>query len=529
MCNSFIRSLVLALCATVVFGSASDLRITAVSLQGRESATIQVAGLQSAVSNGCPWLSLSFCDSLGQSLWGATQWRYDYGPVAMHRYDALKNYQRFSGAHFWRAVCNSNGYELATTPAVASVFSVGDTNGYVIVDFLTDIVAKRVYPGSVGDGAFIYSDFFQPHWMVWTTNAGATYQTGWPWINVFVTNNDTYTFAGVPITWRIATKAAPLQASDDFALLPGVRGDLAAFYVALTEVTEGTVSAVISNGVAMGLCAAGSFSGTAGRGADYPETGRTLGEVAALCNLATRLHNAVTGEALTPVYRVTNAVFYVPVSNVVDVVRDEVATGYRLPSVREYGYAAAGDARTVFPWGSSKSHEWFFATNGVPVSETILVDPVEIEAFYRKYELAETNSTANFLSRNGARHGSSGRVSAVRSLFRSWSVPVVNTNGDPVVWQIGGFGGPMYFGDSTTDGAWGSGLREVHDLAGNVSEMAWPPVTRPWSGTRVPILGGAPSLDAAFARADAQASCPASNGRATVGFRFARNKIEVSE
>lgn len=87
---------------------------------------------------------------------------------------------------------------------------------------------------------------------------------------------------------------------------------------------------------------------------------------------------------------------------------------------------------------------------------------------------------------------------------------------------------PMYFGDSTSDGAWGEGVRQVHDLSGNVSEMAWPPMRRNWGSLRVCLMGGAPALDADFARADRQAWCSAAVGRDTVGFRFARNKLEVA-
>lgn len=531
MYNSFIKYALLALLAGLCFcvvAEPSNVRFTAVRAD-TVSAEVTVAGLQSAVSNGCPWLSLAFSDSLGNtSIWpGGYQWHTDYAPVALHRFDASKSYQRFSGAHFWKAVCSSNNFELAYSQMSGPSFAPGDASGYVIVSNVPAAASYRVYGPCPRDGVFIYYGN-APHWMVWTTNSGAAYESGWPFVNVPIGTNETYTFRNIPVRWGIATKAVPARSEDDFALVPGVRGVCADFYIALTEATEATVSAVVSNGVALGLCRAGDYAGSAGRGGDYPDTGRTLAEALALCNLATRLHNAVTGDALAYVYTFTNAPFFSPVSNVLDVAAVVGANGYRLPSRSEYATAAAGDARTAFPWGGPAAHEWFTATNGLPVTESIFYTSKELRDFYLKYQYVTTNSTANFMSRNGHRHLSPGRVDKVRSQFKGWSVPVVNAEtGLPVMISIGGLSFQVYFGDSTTDGAWGIGTRQVHDLAGNVSEMTWPPVGRPWGGVRVCLMGGAPALDSGFARAGVPSWCSADVRRETVGFRFARNKLEV--
>lgn len=407
MYNFYIKPVLAALLAALCFCSMAEpanVRFTAVHAD-TVSASVTVAGLQSAVSNGCPWLSLAFSDSLGgASIWpDGYQWRMDYAPVALHQFDASKSYQIFSGAHFWKAVCRSNNLELAYSQMAGPSFVPGDASGYQIVSNIPSVVSYRVYGACPRDGVFIYYGN-APHWMVWTTNSGAAYESGWPFVNIPIGTNDTYTFSNIPVRWGIATKAVPARSEDDFALVPGVRGVCADFYIALTEATEATVGAVVSNGVALGLCAAGSFTGSAGAGADFPDTGRTLSEALALCNLATALHNAVTSDGLTYAYNVTNAPFFSPVSNVLAVMRVGDATGYRLPTRDEYTIAAAGDARTSFPWGARASHEWFVKTNGLPVTESVFYTSGEVGDFYRKYQFITTNSTANFMSHNGHRH-----------------------------------------------------------------------------------------------------------------------------
>lgn len=290
---------------------------------------------------------------------------------------------------------------------------------------------------------------------------------------------------------------------------------------------EDTAQDLIDWGAAQGLCAAGDWPALPGRGTNYPVTGWPLDAALALCNLATACHNASTGEALDAVYLTNGAAFYRPAgaADLAAVTRDGRARGYRLPTAAEYTHAASGDARTVYPWGRNASDEWYYATNGLPVSEYILTDPGDLYAFYRKYHLATTNSVGNYTSRNGALHLSPGRVRPARDQYRAWSIPAVNTNGQPVVWMLGPVTEVIYFGDEINDAAWGVGAARCHDMAGNVSEMTWPPVRRAWGAWRVCVRGGTPIGDASNARASAGITVRAETGYTTVGFRFARDRI----
>lgn len=210
-------------------------------------------------------------------------------------------------------------------------------------------------------------------------------------------------------------------------------------------------------------------------------------------------------------------------SNAADVAEVRGAAGYRLPTSAEYARASSGDARTPFPWGANASDEYYYATNGLPVTELVLTENDDVVAFYRKYHLVATNSVGNYMSRNGSRHVSPGRVSAVRSQYKSWSVPAINTNGMPVVYNTMIASVALYFGDTVNDAAWGTGNSRVHDLAGNVAELVWPPVVRSWGSVRATVCGGVPNGDASFARSGAASTVNADRGYSTVGFRFARN------
>lgn len=521
------RFLACAACSALAAHSqvSNELRFTAMSVSGSGEAlkiSVDLAGLNSAASNGCGYVSLGFLDSLNDSLWPSASWRLDYTPVALHVFDPAKTYQRYTGAHFYRAVATTNPVSHADSSSLPA-FSIGDGSGYSIVTNLPLEVGGRVYQ-TQKDGCFIYADMGAPHWVVWTTN-GTDYGCGWPWVNAPTTNSDSLTWDGIPLTWRVATRAPLPRDLDGFARIPGKHGVVQDFYIALTETTEATASAVIAYGVSNGLCSAGAFPAMPGRGDSYPATGLTLGAAAAMCNLATHFHNSVMGEALAAVYTVGGAAFYSPVTNAALISASTNALGYRLPSPVEYARAASGDAQTVFPWGSSASEEYYYATNGLPVTELTLTKNSEVEAFYRKYHVWTTNSVGNFMSRNGSRHVSPGRVSATRAQYKTWSVPAVNTNGSPVLFVDTVMSFALFFGDTVNDAAWGVGTERVHDLAGNVGELTWPPIVRPWGNVRAVVCGGVATLDAARAQAGGSATVNASTGYSTVGFRFARNRV----
>jgi len=506
----------------------NELRFTSIDLVDG-ALNITVDGLGSAASNGCNYVSLGFIDMLGSdnTLWPkrAGLWLFDYEPIARHFFNDAKNYQVFSGAHTYRVRATADPVAVSGTAGLPD-FEVGDGQGFELVERLPHEQICHVYGGAVRDGVFLYRDMFTPHWMVWSTN-GTRWQSGWPWVNVpITTNSTTHVFERVPVEWEIATQARAVSGADGFCLIPGRIGEIEDFYLAHTETTEGSASTLVAWGAERGLCASGCWPSLPGRGTNYPVTGWPLDAALALCNLATVCHNECTGEDLETVYSTNGAAFFSPGVDVRSVVRDERARGYRLPVSAEYRHAAGGDARTRYPWGDNDHRQWRYATNGLPVTEfTLDMGTRDLDEFDKKYHLFSTNSVGNYVSRNGGVYVSPARVRPVRDGYREWSIPAINTNGQPVMVIEPLASRPFFFGDKLSDAAWGTGGNRCYDLSGNVGEMVWPPIVRQWGDVRVEVRGGNPMADSSACSAAAGGfTVRAAAVGSTVGFRFARNK-----